>query len=55
MSPPLERGIVVSVRLANQIRTVSRNRIGQTIGRLTPDETADLNRALRIQLALDAG
>ena len=32
----------------------SRNRIGQTIGRLTPDETADLNRALRIQLALDA-
>lgn len=40
--------------VANQIRTVSRNRIGQTIGRLTPGETADLNRALRIQLALDA-
>lgn len=40
--------------VANQIRTVSRNRIGQTIGRLTPDETADLDRALRIQLALDA-
>ncbi len=40
--------------VANQIRTVSRNRIGQTIGRLTPDETADLDRALRIQLGLDA-
>lgn len=40
--------------VANQTRTVSRNRIGQPIGRLTPDETAELNRALRIQLALDA-
>ena len=40
--------------VANQIRTVSRNRIGPTLGRLTPDETAELDRALRIQLALDA-
>ncbi len=40
--------------VANQIRTVSRNRIGQTVGRLTSDETAELDRALRIQLALDA-
>ena len=40
--------------VANQIRTVSRHRIGQVIGRLTPDETAALDRALRIQLALDA-
>ena len=39
--------------VANQIRTVSRNRIGQTIGRLTPGETVELDRALRIQLALD--
>ena len=28
--------------VANQIRTVSRNRIGRTIGRLTPDETVAL-------------
>ena len=40
--------------VANQIRTISRHRIGQVIGRLTPDETAALDRALRIQLALDA-
>ncbi len=40
--------------VANQIRTVSRNRIGQTLGRLAPEETAELDRALRIQLALDA-
>ena len=40
--------------VANQIRTVSRHRIGQALGRLTPDEIADLDRALRIQLALDA-
>ena len=39
--------------VANQIRTVSRKRIGQTIGRLTPAETVELDRALRIQLALD--
>jgi mRNA-degrading endonuclease toxin of MazEF toxin-antitoxin module len=40
--------------VANQIRTVSRHRIGQALGRLAPDEIADLDRALRIQLALDA-
>ena len=39
--------------VANQIRTVSRQRLGQVIGRLEPDEVADLNRALQIQLALD--
>ena len=39
--------------VANQIRTVSRQRLGQVLGRLTPDEVAALNRALQIQLALD--
>ena len=39
--------------VANQIRTVSRNRIGSVLGRLTPDEVEALNEALRIQLALD--
>lgn len=40
--------------VANQIRTVARHRIGQVIGHLTHDETAALDRALRIQLALGA-
>lgn len=39
--------------VANQIRTVARNRIGRVLGRLDRDETGSLDRALRIQLALD--
>ena len=39
--------------VANQIRTVSRQRLGHVIGHLTPEEAAAVNRALRIQLALD--
>ena len=38
---------------ANQIRTVSRHRIGRVLGHLDPDETAALDRALLIQLGLD--
>ncbi len=40
--------------VANQVRTVSRHRIGQLLGHLTPEETMALDRALRIQLGLDA-
>ena len=39
---------------ANQIRTVSRHRIGQRLGHLTPDEAMALDRALLIQLGFDA-
>ena len=39
--------------VANPIRTVSRQRLGQMIGRLTPDEVADMNPPLQIQVALD--
>ena len=38
--------------VANQIRTISRDRIGTVVGRITPDEEAALDLALRIQLAL---
>ena len=38
--------------VANQIRTVSRRRVGAVLGRLTDDEKRALDRALRIQLAL---
>ncbi len=40
--------------VANQIRTVSRHRIGQLLGHLAPDETMALDRALLIQLGFDA-
>ena len=40
--------------VANQIRTVSRGRTGRLLGRLTPDETMALDRALLIQLGLGA-
>lgn len=36
----------------NQLRTVSRRRIGKILGRVTPNEEAALDQALRIQLAL---
>jgi mRNA interferase MazF len=38
--------------VANQVRTVSKKRIGELIGELTPEEQDKLDRALRIQLAL---
>lgn len=38
--------------VTNQLRTVSRQRIGKVIGRVSLDEEAALDRALRIQLAL---
>ncbi len=38
--------------VANQVRTVSRQRIGAVLGRLSDDEEQALDRALRIQLAL---
>jgi mRNA interferase MazF len=38
--------------VANQIRTVSKHRIGTAIGRLDPAEVEALDRALEIQLAL---
>lgn len=48
-----ESGLVKPSRaVANQIRTVSRHRLGPVIGRLTSDESAALDHALRIQLAL---
>ncbi len=47
-------GIARPSRLvANQIRTVSKRRIGDVIGRLDRDEVAALDRALAIQLALE--
>jgi len=39
--------------VANQIRTVSKQRVSDVLGRVSPDEEEALNRALRIQLALD--
>lgn len=39
--------------VANQIRTVSKKRLGRVLGRLTDAETQALDRALRIQLALE--
>lgn len=38
--------------VANQIRTISKQRIGDVIGRLDTDELHELDRALRIQLGL---
>lgn len=38
--------------VSNQIRTVSKKRIASVLGRITPKEEADLDQALRIQLAL---
>ena len=48
-----ESGLAKPSRLvANQIRTVSRKRIGRVLGWLDTSEEADLDRALKIQLAL---
>ena len=38
--------------VANQIRTISKQRVGRVLGRLSADELADLDRALAIQLGL---
>lgn len=38
--------------VANQIRTISKRRIGGVLGRLSEGEAEALDRALRIQLAL---
>lgn len=38
--------------VTNQLRTVSRRRIGKVLGRISTEEEIDLDRALRIQLAL---
>lgn len=38
--------------VANQIRTISRGRLGSVLGRILPVEEQSLDRALRIQLSL---
>ncbi len=38
--------------VANQIRTVSRARVGEVLGRLSVEEVRELNRALKVQLSL---
>ena len=38
--------------VANQLRTISKARIGEVIGALADDEQHDLDAALRIQLGL---
>ena len=38
--------------VTNQVRTVSRQRIGAVLGRVSDDEEQALDQALRIQLAL---
>ena len=38
--------------VTNQVRTVSRQRIGDLLGRISDDEERQLDRALRIQLGL---
>jgi mRNA interferase MazF len=38
--------------VANQIRTISKKRIGELLGRLTTEEREALDHAVRIQLAL---
>lgn len=39
--------------VANQIRTISKQRIGRTIGRLDDQEQRELDTALKIQLGLN--
>ena len=49
-----ESGLERPSRLVtNQIRTVSKKRLGRVLGKLTEAETLDLDQALRIQLALE--
>ena len=49
----LESGVAKPSRtVANQVRTISRQRIGTLVGHLAQDEQQALDRALRIQLGL---
>ena len=49
----VESGVKRPSRLvANQLRTVSKRRIGEVLGRLSTAEVQALDRALRIQLSL---
>lgn len=48
-----ESGLAKPSRLvANQLRTISRQRIGEVLGRVSEAESREIDRALRIQLAL---
>lgn len=48
-----QSGLAKPSRLvANQIRTVSRQRIGKVLGRVSEAEELEVDRALKIQLAL---
>ena len=48
-----QSGLAKPSRLvANQIRTISRQRIGEVLGRVSEVENRAIDRALRIQLAL---
>jgi len=48
-----QSGLAKPSRLvANQIRTVSRQRIGEVLGRVTESEIRQIDQSLRIQLAL---
>lgn len=38
--------------VANQVRTIARHRVTETLGQLDPQEITDLDRALAIQLGL---
>ena len=38
--------------VANQIRTISRKRVGEILGRISVEEARQLDRALKIQLSL---
>jgi mRNA interferase MazF len=42
----------VSRLVANQVRTISKRRVGKVLGRVSADEQEKLDHALRIQLAL---
>ncbi len=48
----IELGGRKSKAMADQITTASKERFGRRIGVLTPREVADVDRALRLQLAL---
>jgi mRNA interferase MazF len=46
-------GLDTSSRLvANQIRTISKKRVGEVLGRISDSEVQELDRALKIQLSL---
>lgn len=53
---PSEAYVTVAGRphkaLADQLATVSKLRLGGTLGRLTPDDLASVERAIRVQLDL---